>query len=258
FPRRAHRLVGGRRAQPALRRTDARLWLHAPRDGPPRPRESGNAGAGRRAGRHAAAASLIALLLAAALIPRGAQAALVIEDVSGLRDFLAAAGKHAPSLSPESLGPVLRKAIGVDLLAEQPEWGLALRGARVVAISRDAVGLAAPLLNPRVTRRTLAAWRAERDDRAGKVIGKRLFLASGRGAPVMVSSLAHPVPLPKALASPAHGPAWLYARMTEPLTASVLALEASGQGLSARGMVTARAPILAGVAPAGCDGSPTA
>lgn len=201
---------------------------------------------------------MIALLVAAALVPGTAQGALILEDASGLRAFLTAASAYAPSLSPREVGLSLRAMVGVDLLDEQPEWGLAHHGARVLAVSRDAVGLSAPLRDAKSARVALAAWRDARRGRAGTVARGRLFTASGRGAPAMLKGLLHSQQLPKQLLAAARGPLVWTARLDEPLRAAVLAVDASAQGLVARGILIASAPLLAAPAPAGCDGAPTA
>jgi hypothetical protein len=150
---------------------------------------------------------LIALLLAAALVPLQAQGALAVDDASGLRAFLAAASRHAPTLAPAEVGRSLRAAVGVDLLDEQPEWGLG-PGTRVLAVSRDAVGLSAPVRDAKSARAALKAWLAARVGRAGTVTRGRLVTASGRGAPALLKLSLHPESLPKQLAAAASGPAF--------------------------------------------------
>jgi hypothetical protein len=201
---------------------------------------------------------LLALLLAAALVPSSAQSALTIEDASGLRALLTSAAKYAPSLSPEEVGRSLRAMVGVDLLAEQPSFGLARHGPRMLAVSRDAIGLSAPVRNAKAARAALESWRSARGDRAGSVSKGRLFTASGRGAQALLKSLAHTQALRQPLAAAAVGPAWIFVRLAHPLRAAVLALDASAQGLVARGVAIAAAPLLAGHAPAGCEGGPPA
>ena len=201
---------------------------------------------------------MIAILLAAALVPPGVDGALAIEDASGLRAFFTAAGRYAASVSPESIGRSLRNRVGVDLLADRPGWGLG-RGTRIIAVLRGGTGLSAPVADVKAAHTALDAWRrAGPPDRVGRISGKRLLTASGRGSVELLKALAHPQPLPPPLATAAGGKAWVYVRMTEPLRVSVLQIDASAQGLGARGIVTASAPILAGRAPAGCDGGPPA
>lgn len=201
---------------------------------------------------------MLALLLAAALVPASTPSALVIEDVSGLRAFLTSASRYAPSLSPEEVGRTLRTVVGVDLLAEQPSFGLARGGPRILAFSRDAIGLSAPVRNARAARASLDTWRSARGNRAGSVSKQRLFTASGRGAQALLKSLAHTQALRQPLAGAAHGPAFIFLRLAHPLRAAVLAIDASAQGLVARGVAIGAAPILSGQAPAGCDGGPPA
>lgn len=199
---------------------------------------------------------MIALLAAAALVP-AAQGALVVEDASGIRALLTAAAQYAPSLSPDAIGQSVANSVGVDLLAEAPRWGLG-RGPRVLAFARGTLGLSAPVANPRAAAAALESWRKARPDRFGRVAGKRLYTASGRGAAEMLGALQHPQPLPRPLAASASGPAWAFVRLPEPLREAVLRIDASGQGLVAAGTVTAADAILAGHAPEGCAGSPPA
>jgi hypothetical protein len=201
---------------------------------------------------------VIALLLAAALVPTSAQGALVVEDASGLRALLTSAARYAPSLSVDEVGRVLRSSVGVDLLAEQPEWGLARRGPRTLAFSRDAVGVAAPVASAKSARAALAIWKRARPGRAGSVSKGRLLTASGRGAQALLKMLALPRPLREPLASAARGPAWIFLRLDHPLRAAVLALDASAAGLTAHGVAIGAGALLEGAAPSGCDGSPSA
>ncbi|HZX96818.1 MAG TPA: hypothetical protein VFE90_20025, partial [Myxococcales bacterium] len=147
-----------------------------------------------------------------------------------------------------------RGDVGVDLLDEDPSWGLARRGPRLLAFSRGAVGLSAPVANAKAARKALAAWLAHGGRRAGKVGGGRLMTASGRSAQALLTGLSKPVPLPGNLAPRAKGPAWIWMRFGEPLRAGVLALDASSTGLVARGLVVASSPILSGAPPAECEG----
>jgi hypothetical protein len=196
---------------------------------------------------------LLALVAAAAVsLPASADAVLSVEHASGLRALLEKAGAYAPSLSPQSVGATLRDRVGVDLLAEAGAWGLAPRGARLLAFGRDAVGLVAPVRDRKAARKQLAAWVAERERRVARISGGRLFTASGRGAQALLAGMLRPAPLPAELRERARGQVWLWARLDEPLRAAVLAIDASGIGLVARGLLTARGPLLAGPAPAGC------
>ena len=231
---------------------------------------------------------LPALLLAAsgaALVPASADGALVVESAAGLRALLETAGRRAASLSPDALGGTLRDRVGVDLLAEQPQWALSTRGPRALVLMLGSVGLSAPVADAKAARRALEAWlspsasgslpasRPTRPkplkgplasgDRAGMIApvagSRRLLTASGRHAAALVSAMAHPSPFSsdKALLSKATGPAWLYVKGQPPLRAALFALDASAAGLTARGLVTPlRDPILAGGAPGPCDGAP--
>ncbi|HUJ26969.1 MAG TPA: hypothetical protein VLW85_13175 [Myxococcales bacterium] len=188
------------------------------------------------------------IVLVAALVPLAAQGALVVEDASGARAFLDAAAQYAPSLAPAEIGRLLQREVGVDLLAEPPEWHLA-PGPRVLAFSRNAAGLAAPVRSAAAARRALTAWLASRSGRVGVVSKGRLLTASGRGAPAMLKMLTLSKPLKTA------GPLTWYARLGEPLRNALLSVDASASGLVFSGTVTASSPILAGPAPAGCDGA---
>jgi hypothetical protein len=55
---------------------------------------------------------------------------------------------------------------------------------------------------------------------------------------------------------PGQGPVWLYARLAEPFRSTLLSIDASAQGLTARGTVAANDAVLAGSAPAPCEGAP--
>src|SRR5436190_14497164 len=83
------RLDGRGRALAALRRAGPRVRVHAPGDGSPRAREGGGARPRRTERRHAASPiALIALLLAAVLVPASADVVLFLEDASGARALL--------------------------------------------------------------------------------------------------------------------------------------------------------------------------
>ncbi len=236
--------------------------------------------------------ALVALLLAAAaparatksahgveLIPAAADGALVLDGAAGsagLRALFETAGRRAVSISPGVIGRSLQDSVGVDLLAEQPEWSLARRGPRALVVMRGSLGLSAPVAKLKAARAALAAWlgpsRPTRQkplkgplaagDRAGMlapVAGSlRLLVASGPHASALVSALAHPSAFSrdKALLAKAKGPAWIYLR-GRPLRAGLFAIDADAAGVVARGLLTPlRDPILAGTAPAPCDGSP--
>jgi hypothetical protein len=238
---------------------------------------------------------LIALLLAASsaaparaskplrgteLIPAAADGALVLDGaagIAGIRALLETAGHRSGLLSPGAAGGALRDSVGVDLLTEQPDWSLARRGPRALVVMRGSVGLSAPVRSVKAARLALAAWlgpsRPTRQkplkgplaagDRAGMIApvagAQRLLVASGPHAVALVSALAHPSAFShdKALLAKARGPAWLYLRGKPPLSAGLFSLDAGASGLVARGLVTPVSdPILAGTAPAPCDGAP--
>jgi len=111
---------------------------------------------------------LLALLLAAVLVPESADVVLSVEDASGLQALLRKAGTLAPSLAPDAVGATLRDRLGVDVLAESPAWGLAQRGARTVAFSNHAMGLSAPVRDAGAAKRTLASWLGQGPRRAGR------------------------------------------------------------------------------------------
>ena len=193
------------------------------------------------------------LLAAAVLVPPSADAVLSIEDVSGLRALLEKAGTHAPSLGPQPIGATLQDRLGVDLLSEPPEWGLASRGPRQLVFSRDGLGLAAPVRDPGAARKMLAAWLGQKPGRrAGRIAGARLLTASGANPAAVLTAMSRPTSLPAPLAAQAKGPVWLWMRLDVPLRAVVLSIGASGAGLTGRGLVTADDAVLAGTAPSGC------
>lgn len=197
---------------------------------------------------------MLALLAAAAVVlPASADAVLSVEDASGLRALLEKAGSYAPSLAPQSVGATLRDGVGIDLLAEPRNWGLAPKGERLLVFSRQAVGLLAPVRDVKAARKQLAAWLAGNPRRAGRISRGRLFTASGRGAKALLAGMARPRPLPPELRPWARGTLWLWARLEAPLRAAVLIIDAGGIGMVARGLVTADGPLLAGPAPAGCE-----
>jgi len=188
-------------------------------------------------------------------VPATADVVVSVEDASGVRALLEKAGTHSPSLSPESMGASLQQRVGVDLLAEDAAWGLARKGARLLVFSRGAVGLSAPVRNAAATKKMLSSWLAERPGRAGRVVRSRLFTASGQGAAALVPAMFRQTALTGELAARAKGPVWVWARLADPLRAMVLSLDAGGQGLVARGTVTATGPLLSGRPPAGCEGA---
>ncbi|MGE5047441.1 MAG: hypothetical protein ACM3PC_02650 [Deltaproteobacteria bacterium] len=196
---------------------------------------------------------MLALLAAAVLIPASADGVLAVENAAGLRALFTAAGVHAPSLAPAQLGASLRANVGVDLFAEDREWGLAPRGPRMLVFSAGAVGLSAPVRDAKSAKKALAAWLAGGERRAGELTKGRLLTASGRGASALLVAMTRLTPLPRDLAARARGPAWLWVRLGEPLRAAVLSIDASATGVVARGLLTASSAVLVGASPAGCE-----
>jgi len=193
---------------------------------------------------------IVALILAAQV-----DGALVLNGragADGLKAFLTTAGTHTRSLSPGAIGDLLRDTVGVDLLAEQAQWSLAKRGPRTLVIWHKNVGLSAPLSNAKKARAALKTWLAAAPkNRAGRVTGNRLFTASGREASALLKSLLRLKPFRTT------GLAWVYVNGRPPLQGATFRIDASSTGLVARGLVTPlREPILAGTAPAGCEGGP--
>ena len=186
------------------------------------------------------------LLAAAVVVPASADAVLSIEDMSGLRALLEKAGTHAPSLGAQPIGATFRDRLGVDLLSEPAEWGLAPRGARLIVFSRDGMGLAAPVRDGDSAKKMLAAWLSQKGRRAGRIAGGRLLTASGGNPAAVLTAMSRPAALPAVLAARAKGPVWLWMRLAAPLRAVVLSLDAAGDGLTGRGLVTADAAIVAG------------
>ncbi len=196
---------------------------------------------------------MIALLLAAALVPVSADAVINVEDVSGLRALFTAAATHAPSLAPAQLGVSLRNSVGVDLFAADPGWGLSRRGARQLVYSGRSAGLSAPVADAKAAKTALTAWLNAAPNRAGRIASGRLFTASGGEATSLLTAMSRATPLPRDLGARATGPAWVWLRLAPPLRAAVLAIDASAGGLVAHGVATGDSPILAGRAP-GCEG----
>ena len=190
---------------------------------------------------------LLALILAAQV-----DGALVLDGpagASGLKAFLSTAGTHARSVSPEAISATLRDMVGVDLLAEQPAWGLAKRGPRTLVVWHKSVGLSAPIADVKKARAALKLWSS--NGRVGRISGKRLFTASGREAAALLNILSQIKPFR------ANGQAWLWLRGRPPLKEASVRLDASATGLVARGpVVPLEGPIVTGPAPSGCDGAP--
>lgn len=192
-------------------------------------------------------------MAAAVLVPASAEAVLVIEDASGVRALLEKAGSYAPSIAPQPVGATLRERTGVDLLAEQPAWGLARRGPRLLVFGPGATGLIAPVRDRKAARAMLASWLGQDRRRAGRLSGTSLLTASGSGARALLQAMGRRTPLPRELQPHARGALWMWARLAAPLRATVLAIEAGAAGLMARGLVTASATLLEGSAPTGCE-----
>lgn len=228
-----------------------------------------------------AASSAQAARSPAALVPAGADAALLLDGArgaQGLRAFLSSAARFAPSLDPAALGEDLARQIGQDLLAQGggQAAGLAPDGFRAVVAAPPAYGLSAPVLVPAKASRALRSWVAGAGSpragkrkaagvvwagagaqlRAGKISSaggrRRLFTASGRGAVELVlaleraarspgSSLARSAAAARALAD-ARAPAALWVRGSVPVHGVALALDAQASGLHATGLLLPDGP----------------
>ncbi len=223
---------------------------------------------------------------AAAVVPARVDAALLLDGsqgAAGLRAFFDGVAQRAPALAA---GPRLAALVGPDLLGEPGSWGLAPRGPRALVLAQATVGLTAPARDAKGARTALRAWLEQlgparpvrgarlrgllasgsrNKTRAGVVApvagSLRLLTASGPQAPALVASLAQTGAagaggtrlsadrgLRDALAR-LTGPAALIARGSDPLRDAALSLDASAQGLVARGLLLAPAPLLAGDAP---------
>ena len=224
---------------------------------------------------------------AADFVPARVELALLLDGaqgVSGLRAFLGGVEQRAPALAP---GPQLAALVGPDLIAEPLSWGAAPAGARAIVLDAGAAGLTVPVLDARAARSSLQSWLAEvgpprtlrgsvprgalasgdgRKMRAGLVASlggaQRLLTASGAEAASLLAKLGKTAgrrtgaaPLSsdrtvRAALARLTGPAGLVVRGREPVRAAVLSLDGSAQGLVARGLLLAEAPLLAGSAPA--------
>jgi hypothetical protein len=185
---------------------------------------------------------LIALLLAAAAaFPAPAQASVTIEDAAGLRAFLDAAGVYARSMSSAEVAHGLRQQLAVDPLA--------LTGPRTIVFARRATGLVATM-DAAKAKAALNAWK--RPWHVGVVAKGRLYTASGRDAQALLKALQRPQPLP------VKGPVAVWFAVEPPLRGATFTVQASAQGLSATGLVTASKPLLLGPRPAPCAGTPMA
>jgi hypothetical protein len=122
----------------------------------------------------------------------------------------------------------------------------------MLVISRQGIGLSAPVSDAAAVKRKLGAWVSRSPRRAGRLAGGRLFTASGPEAAAVLTSMAKPTPISAALAAQAKGPLWAWLRLAAPLRAAAFSIDASATGLSATGLVEGDGPILAGPAPAGC------
>jgi hypothetical protein len=228
---------------------------------------------------------------AAAFVPARADAALLLggaQGAAGLRAFLDGVAQRAPALAA---GPRLAALVGPDLFDEPGSWGLLPSGPRALVLAAGSAGLTAPVRDARAARSALQSWLAEvgavhtvrsaavrgmlaagqgRRSRVGAVArvggAPRLLTASGPDAAALVNLLAQaggrtaPLSADRSL-GPAlarlAGPAALVARGADPVRAVVLSLEGSAQGLVARGLALAPAPLLSGTAPgaAACAGA---
>jgi hypothetical protein len=234
----------------------------------------------------AAAAAGQGARAAAAFVPAHVNAALLLEGAqatAGLRAFFAGVELRAPALAP---GARLAALVGPDLVDDPLSWGIAPSGPRAVVFEGGAAGSSAPVRDGRAARSSLRSWLAQvgaprplrlphlrgafvsgdgRRTRAGVVAtlggAQRLLTASGADAAALLTRLAQTAarsagasPLSgdgslRAALARLGGPAGLVARGAEPVHSAVLSLEGSAQGLVARGLLVARAPLLAGAAP---------
>ncbi|MFL5312471.1 MAG: hypothetical protein ACJ79H_18715 [Myxococcales bacterium] len=220
---------------------------------------------------------------AAAFVPGAANAAVLLDGAqgaTGLRAFFDGVAQRAPALGA---GPRVAALVGPDLLAQPLSWGLASSGPRALVLLNGSAALTAPVRDSRAARSALQSWLTEygtpravraapvrgllvagegRRIRAGALVAVagrlRLLTASGPQAAASVGALARPggggTPLSsdRALAAglaQLTGPAALIVRGPDPLRAAALSLEGSAQGLIARGLVLAPAPLLSGAAP---------
>jgi hypothetical protein len=178
---------------------------------------------------------LIALLLAAAVsFPAPVHASVNLEDASGLKAFFDAAGVYARSFSSAEVSHSLREQLAVDPLA--------LKSSTIV-FSRRGIGMVAPMETAKA-RAALVAWKRPRH--LGMVLKGKLYTASGRDAQALLKALQRPKSLP------AQGPVGLWFALAPPLKTATFTLQASANGLTASGAVTASKPILQGPSPAPC------
>lgn len=205
---------------------------------------------------------------AAALVPAEARAALLLDGegaTSGFRALLEVSGRRAPMTSPDSAGRDLRRAIGVDLLGGSAAWGLAPQGTRALVFAAGSVALTAPLKDAAKARLKLKDWLAGGPKRAATIAKGRLLIGSGPRIGELLRALAHPKPsLARDRAfrtTLAASGAALFFRGPEPLLrGGVFGLDASAEGLIARGLVLppGDAALLGTAAPVPCAGSPLA
>jgi hypothetical protein len=219
---------------------------------------------------------------AAAFVPARVDGALLLDGArgaDGLRAFFDAVAQRAPALAA---GPRIAALVGPDLIDEPDSWGLAPSGPRAVVLASGSAGLTAPVRDARAARSALQSWLAEAGAvhpvrsgargalaagegkrlRTGLVLraggGFRLLTASGGDAAALLGLLARTggraasLSADRTLAAAVArltGPAALVARGEGAVLGTALSLEGSAQGLLARGLVLARAPLLAGAAP---------
>jgi hypothetical protein len=166
-------------------------------------------------------------------------AASASNGASGLRAFLDAAGVYARSLSSAEIGHGLREQLAVDPLT--------LTGPRTIVFARRATGLVATM-EPAKARAALKAWK--RPWHVGLVAKGRLYTASGRDAQALLKALQRAQPLS------VKGPVAVWFAVEPPLRSATFTVQASAQGLSAEGRVTASKPLLQGPKPTPCAGTP--
>lgn len=217
----------------------------------------------------------------------------------GLVRLLTVASQAAPSMAPNLVSQDLVRALGVDPLGTGGMVGIATIGPRALVVEPRAIGYSAPVAqggeakakaalmawlgqlgNPRPTRSgplkgPLASGSGEQV-RAGMIASQagslRWISASGRNAAALVSQLAHvghkaqdnaPLGSSKTLLAAlvaVPGPLRGWSRGEAPILGTLVSINASAAGLSARGLILPAPdapPLLEGTAPpeSACGGS---
>jgi hypothetical protein len=175
------------------------------------------------------------LIAAAAAYPAPAQAALFIDDASGLKAFLDRAGVYARSMTSAEVSRQLRAQVGADPLSQKGTLVFSQRSTGFVTAMSAADA-----------RRLLKEWR--RPTRIGTYAKGKLYTASGPEAKALLKALQRPRALK---IEPA--PLSLWVAVAPPLKTATAAIDASADGLVVHGIVTASKPILEGQGPPPCD-----